>query len=243
MEVLFRWEQSGKGVDRSAMSNLQKILIGCGGLVVLSVFFVGCISVLAIVGSDDSGQGDSGPEQPAPQEEPDSQPAPQEEAEAAPAPEEQPEPENPSPEEPRDTPPEETVGIGDPASVGDVAWIVNGARQTQELQSQFGEFGENKQGNFVIVNFAFTNNSSEALTLDTISLVLIDGQEREFEADTDDFEYVNPDKMIFLEQVNPGVTKEGQAIFTVAPDANDFTLRAGDLEFFSDENAFIDLGF
>lgn len=223
------------------MTNLQKILIGCGGLAVLSFLLVGCFTVLALVGSGDSGQVSSESSRPAPTET--NQEEPQEEPRQEEPQQEEPQQEEPPPEEPRDTPPAETVGIGDPASVGDVAWVVNGARQRQELKSQFGEFGENKQGNFVIVDFAFTNNSSESVTLDSISLVLLDGQGREFEADTDDFEYVAPEKQIFLEQVNPGVTKEGRVIYTVAPDASDFTLRAGDLAFFSDENAFIGLGF
>ena len=38
----------------------------------------------------------------------------------------------------------------------------------------FGQFGETKRGNFVIVDFTFTNNSSEAVTLDSASLSLID---------------------------------------------------------------------
>jgi hypothetical protein len=50
-------------------------------------------------------------------------------------------------------------------------------------------------------------------------------------------------KDIFMEQVNPGVTKQGETIFTVAPDASDFILKAGDTDMFADKNAYIDLGF
>ena len=48
--------------------------------------------------------------------------------------------------------------------------------------------------------------------------------------------------LLIPDQVNPGVTKQGRAIFTVAPDAQGLILRAGDTEIMSDENAYIDLG-
>ena len=134
-----------------------------------------------------------------------------------------------------------TSQIGDTVTVGDVAWQVTDAQQTTELSSQFGEFGSPKQGNFVIVDFLFTNNGDEAVTLDPISLTLIDGQEREFEPDTDTFEYIPEEKDIFLNQVNPGVSHEGMVIFTVAPDASDFTLQVGDAAMFGNETASIEL--
>jgi hypothetical protein len=132
------------------------------------------------------------------------------------------------------------ASVGETVQVGDVAWKVTNARKATQLNSAFGDA---KQGNFVIVDFLFLNNSNEAVTLDSTSLALLDGEGRKFEADTDSFEYIDSDKNIFLEQVNPGVTRQGQVIYTVAPDASDFTLQAGDTEIFSDENALIDLGF
>jgi hypothetical protein len=67
-------------------------------------------------------------------------------------------------------------------------------------------------------------------------------QGRTHETDPDASMYVNPNKDLFLNQVNPGVTKEGRAIFDVAPDAKGLILRAGDTEVFSDKNAYINLG-
>jgi hypothetical protein len=136
-----------------------------------------------------------------------------------------------------------TAQIGQTVTVGDVAWRVTNAQQTNQLKSQFGQFGNSKRGNFVIVDFMFTNKGNEAVTLDPISLALIDGQGRKFETDTDTFEYIPPQKDIFLTQVNPGVTQPGRVIFTVAPDTSNFTLQAGDTNFWSDKNAHIELGF
>jgi hypothetical protein len=130
--------------------------------------------------------------------------------------------------------------IGETVRVGDVEWTVTNARYTETLTA---EFASPKSGNFVVVDFNFTNLGDEAVTLSTISLPLVDSQGREYEADTDSFMYVPLQKDIFLEQVNPGVTKQGQVIYSVAPDASGFTLQAGDLAFFSGETARIKLGF
>ncbi len=132
------------------------------------------------------------------------------------------------------------VSIGDPVKAGPVEWTVIDASTATTLK---GSFGSRKQGNFVIVDFNFTNNKNEATTLDSESFRLIDSEGRQFEVDTDTYEYVPAGKDIFLDQVNPGVSKQGQVIFTVAPDASGFTLQAGDTDMFADENAYIDLGF
>lgn len=118
-----------------------------------------------------------------------------------------------------------TAPVGESITAGETAWKVTEAAKQQQLSSSLGE---NKQGNFVIVDFQFTNNGSESVTLDSNMLTLMDAQNREFDVDTDSLGFVPPDKDIFLNQVNPGVTKEGQVIFTVAPDAQDFTLEVSE---------------
>ncbi|MGH3090296.1 MAG: DUF4352 domain-containing protein [Rubrobacteraceae bacterium] len=134
-----------------------------------------------------------------------------------------------------------TAGIGEPLTVGDAEWLVSNAVQTDQLQSQFG--GPAAQGNFIVVDFTFTNNTGEAVTLDPVTMTLVDGQDRQFDADTDTFEYIPEGRDLFLEQVNPGVTQEGQVIFTVAPDAADFQLEVGGAGFLSTETGRINLGF
>lgn len=52
-----------------------------------------------------------------------------------------------------------------------------------------------------------------------------DSQGRKSEADPDKFGYIPDDRNIFLENVNPGVTDKGQAIFTVAPGSTGFELE------------------
>jgi len=137
-----------------------------------------------------------------------------------------------------------TVAIGQPVTAGDIEWTVTDARTVNELrQDSFGQFGETKQGNFVWVDLLFTNNGSEPSTLTTQSLALLDSSNRESRPDTDTFGYIENERNIFLEQVNPGVTREGTAIFTVSPNASGFRLRVGDANMFSGAEAYVDLGF
>lgn len=131
---------------------------------------------------------------------------------------------------------EQAVPIGEPVEAGDASWTVTSASEATEIRSLEGR----KTGNFVIVDLTFTNNSDEAMFVDSASLAVLDDQGRTFETDTDAM--VPMDRDLFIEQVNPSLTQEGRVVFEVAPDAESLIMRAGDTDPFSDENAYIDLG-
>jgi hypothetical protein len=95
----------------------------------------------------------------------------------------------------------------------------------------------------VIVDFDFTNNGNDAITLDNESLALIDSEGLESKPSSDSFFYIPENRRIFLERINPGVTRQGEAIFEVAPGASGFQLQAGDADMWSDENGYVNLGF
>jgi hypothetical protein len=135
---------------------------------------------------------------------------------------------------------EPTVAIGESATVADASWVVTSAVPRTRITSQFVD---PKQGNFVVVDFRFTNNGSEAKTLHQNALKLLDGDGREFDPDTDTFGYIPTERNIFLEQVNPGVTKNGEVIFFVAPGASGFKLEISDTNLFKTGKAYVDLGF
>jgi hypothetical protein len=137
------------------------------------------------------------------------------------------------------------VDIGTPITVGDVTWTVPNARQENQLVQQgvSQKNAKTEQGDFVIVEFDFMNNGSEAVTLDTESLALIDSEGRESKPSPDTSLYVPQDRRIFLERINPGVTRPGEAIFEVAPGSSGFQLQAGDAKMFTDENGYVNLGF
>ena len=138
----------------------------------------------------------------------------------------------PTPEDIR----EQAVPIGETVQAGDAAWTVTSATEATEIKSLEGK----RTGNFVIVDLTFTNNSNEAMTADSNSLAVLDGKGRTFETDIDASVPMRLD--LFLEQVNPGLTREGRVVFEVAPDAEQLILRAGDTNPFGGENAYINLG-
>jgi hypothetical protein len=128
---------------------------------------------------------------------------------------------------------------------GDATRRVTDAKQATRLTQPgvSSQFAKTEQGNFVIVDFDFINNGSDPVTLATQSLTVIDSEGRESNPDPEQFYYVTQDKQIFLENMNPGVTKHGETIFEVAPDASGFQLEVGDTNPFTDENVYVNLGF
>jgi len=109
--------------------------IGCGGLLGLLVLFVACSALLG-------GGGD-------------------ENKETASSEDEKKKGTSSKKEE------EETVGIGQLLTVGDVQWTVTDANYTSQLVQQgvSPNLAKSEQGNFVVVDFDFTNNGNEAVTL------------------------------------------------------------------------------
>ncbi len=132
-----------------------------------------------------------------------------------------------------------TAEIGEPLRVGGITWVVQDAKKVTELTSSYEK---PIRGDFVVVNFTFTNEGKEAATLDTASMALVDSEGRRNEADPDKFGYIPDGRNIFLENVNPGVMDQGQAIFTVAPGSTGFELELGDADLFSDVHGTVPLG-
>lgn len=130
------------------------------------------------------------------------------------------------------------VPVGETVKAGEVAWTVSSVQQSTELKA----LGERKQGDFVIVDVTFINNGKEPVPLDSASLALRDDQDRTHETDPDASLYVPTNQDLFLNQVNPGVSKQGRVIFTVAPDAKGLILEAGDTDMFGGESAYVNLG-
>ena len=130
--------------------------------------------------------------------------------------------------------------MGETAQAGNVEWKVTDAFLTDQLKSTFGT---QKGGDFVVVDFTFTNNRTEEVTLDPeLHMLLKDSQGREFGTDADAWEFVPTDLMVFLEPVNPCVGTDGRVVYEVAPDANGFTLTLDDVELMGDESAVFDRG-
>jgi hypothetical protein len=135
--------------------------------------------------------------------------------------------------------PQAEYSVGQTAQVANVKWRVSEAYLTNQLRSNFGT---QKRGRFVVVDFTFTNNRNEEVTLDPeLHMILKDRTGREFGTDVDSWEYMPTNLDIFLEPVNPGISKNGRVIYQVPPDAWGFTLKLDDVEFWKEESAAFDL--
>ena len=133
------------------------------------------------------------------------------------------------------------AGPGEEITVGDARWIVVGAKKKNELMPQGS--GAVRQGDFVVVNFEYTNNSDGPVTLRPSSMGIIEKGGRRFEVMDDMEGFVPPDRDPFSRPVDPGATLTGRAIFAVTPQASGFRLQLGDGQPFPPENAYVDLGF
>ena len=129
---------------------------------------------------------------------------------------------------------------GDEVEAGNFTWTITEARRADTLTSVSG-FGDPKQGNFVVVDFQLRNTSNSAQTVTSNSIKLKDTDGNESEPDTEVFEYIESDKRLLLEQINPGVTQEGEVIFSVAPEASGFQLELGTGA--QAQRGLVDLGF
>jgi Domain of unknown function (DUF4352) len=144
------------------------------------------------------------------------------------------------PEPAKSEPAEESAAyIGDTVTIGDVQWTVTNAEPHNILVSRLGT----EEGDFVVVDLTFANNSNQDITLATPLLTLLDSEGREFEADIEsNFFHVYEEENMFVDHVVPGATKEGKIIYSVDPGASGFKLQVGEGRFASNETRLIDLG-
>ena len=143
-------------------------------------------------------------------------------------------------EQKTETAEEPVASVGDTISIGNVQWTVTDVLRSDMLVSRLGI----EEGDYVIVDVDFRNNSNQDVRLATPFVTLLDGQGREYEADIEfNFLHVYASENMFVDQIEPGGAKEGKIIFTVEdPDASGFKLQVGEAKFASNELASIDLG-
>lgn len=141
------------------------------------------------------------------------------------------------------TEPKEEVkvaGIGEVVKVGDVEFIVNGTSTSKNVG---GEYGENAQGTFLLVDVEVKNVGTEAITTDTSFFTLKSG-EKTFDADAGASIFANSDTNFFLEQVNPDLSAKGVVVFDVSDEviANKELMMQVQTGFFGTETGAIKIG-
>jgi Domain of unknown function (DUF4352) len=117
--------------------------------------------------------------------------------------------------------------VGKACELGPGTVTIEQAQKTQTLTS---DYSSPRSGNFVVVNFSYTWNGDQPVTLGEIPWTLTDGDGRTYTYDFDATNtYSDVNESIIYADVQPGVTKGGKAIYAVAPNSQDFTLTITDL--------------
>jgi len=118
-----------------------------------------------------------------------------------------------------------THDIGDTFTVGSggqaIEYTVTRSNTRQVVGS--GVTSEEADGQFVIVELEMTNVADESTSISSNIFALVDGQDREYETDSDAI--IAVDNNIVFEQLDPGVTKSGVLVFDVPEDQSSRELR------------------
>ncbi len=133
------------------------------------------------------------------------------------------------------------LAVGETGKVKGGSYTVTEAYPTNALHDTY-KIDPPKRGNFVVVDFTYTNESREAQTLD-YELLTLHSAGATYEPMTDTFSYVPTRLDPWLTDVNPGVSHNFRAIYVVAPDSSNYEFHAMSADFWSTQTAKTDLGF
>lgn len=107
--------------------------------------------------------------------------------------------------------------VGESFSVGSGEKAIQYTVTSVSTASQVGgDYGEEADGTFVLVELAMENMGDKSLDISSRPFTVVDSQDREYEADTNAMIYAE-DSVIF-EQLNLGLTKQGIVVFDVPAD-------------------------
>jgi hypothetical protein len=125
--------------------------------------------------------------------------------------------------------PAELPGVGDTTADGTFEFTVT---QVELGVARVGDdmFGQDAQGQFVLVHMRVVNIGDDAQYFDGSSQTLVDTQDRRHSADTGAAIYLG-DANSFLNQINPGNQVEGVVVFDVPADAQLASIELHDSPF------------
>ncbi len=187
-------------------STASKLFIGCASLVVVSFLFVGCFSILAVVGGSGgggSGSGGSG-----------SEPAAGSGGGGG--------------SDVLDKPPPVACEVAKPCDLGESTVTVTKADKTDGFSAS--STGAEFEGPFVIIEFDYAYRGTQPGEVE-YHWTLEDGKGRTYNYSFDrTLDYAEAhNRSLEYREMNPGTDRLGAIVFEVAPDAEDFTLQLRDL--------------
>ncbi|MFC4555487.1 DUF4352 domain-containing protein [Georgenia faecalis] len=210
--------------EKKSWFSRHKILTGLLALLVLLV----AVAALGGGGADDApapssqrtGAATAGPDEPGVPAEPEAPPA---EPEAPPAVPAEPPAEPDAPAEPA------VPGIGDAVRDGKFEFVVTGI-ETGVAAVGGDLFGEEAQGQFVLVHMTVTNIGDAAQYFSGDDQILVDAAGREHSASSSAGLAIE-DNDTFYNEINPGNTVDGTVVFDVPTDAAPVSIEVHDSMF------------
>ena len=128
---------------------------------------------------------------------------------------------------------EAQAGIGQPVQDGKFEFVVNSVEDGVPFIGPEG-FGEQAQGQFVIIRTTVTNIGDEAQSFSASNMTLVDSQGREFDADSWASSLVDDTTASGVyDKINPGNSAEVALVFDLPVDAEPATVELHDSTFSS----------
>jgi RNA polymerase subunit RPABC4/transcription elongation factor Spt4 len=126
-----------------------------------------------------------------------------------------------------EAPKEKVFNVGDSFDVGKLSITVVGVQEQKEIKSNNSYIESVKtEGKFIVVDAKIVNNDSESRTLDTSMFKVIDTGNREFDVISKaEVMMIIGDKYLFLETLNPGLSRTGTLVFEVPADVTAYSLK------------------
>lgn len=109
------------------------------------------------------------------------------------------------------------AGIGTPVRDGKFEFVVTGVTHAKSVG---GEFGSTAQGEYTILHVSVKNIGDQAQTLDDSSQYVFNSAGSKYDADSAADLNVNGDGSVFLENINPGNSVQGQIAFDMPSGAH-----------------------
>lgn len=119
-----------------------------------------------------------------------------------------------------------TAKIGEKVQSGDLSFTVNGVKEYKSLGNSFTQ--KDSQGIFKVVSLKIENVGKETKTIDSSMIKLTDSEGRTFERSIDGqtAKGLSQGQVdLFLQQVQPGLSVNGEIVFDVPADAQGLTLE------------------
>lgn len=117
--------------------------------------------------------------------------------------------------------------VGETINVGDLKVVLTSFNETNRIESN-NQFIEDvaTDGKFLIVKAKFYNNDTVSRTIDAALLTIVDGEGKRYDALRDvNLMMILGDESIFLNEINPGMSRTGTFVFEMPQSINEFYME------------------